>query len=215
MKWCPAITRDELDLILLGQIFAHICDEEEIVPCSSNNPSFRRRAHVSFYHHRWPICKNTWMKLHGTGMQQWKVVIVYTWILCRQGSIHQCKVSQQESMETPNGDPTMHSHLSRQGMWCGIFVATQTIMRYFYLEEYQDTKETTSSCFPLLPPRKWTHSHLKLEKDGRKCYKDQISKCKEGVNTTFTISVIPLPFSRVHRMSPFTQFWHGTTRKSS
>ncbi len=64
---CSTLTREELDLVLLGQIMAniHVCDV--VGPQSKHAPSPRQRARLDFRHHGRKICKITHLVLHGVG----------------------------------------------------------------------------------------------------------------------------------------------------
>ena len=65
---CRALTRDELDLVLLGQIMALLSNDTETGPKSSKAPSPRQRSAMLFHHGGWRICGKTFQKLHGIGM---------------------------------------------------------------------------------------------------------------------------------------------------
>ena len=65
---CLALTRDELDLVLLGQIMALLLNDTETGPRSSKKPSPRQRSAMLFHHGGWRICGKTFQKLHGIGM---------------------------------------------------------------------------------------------------------------------------------------------------
>ena len=65
---CLALTRDELDLVLLGQIMALLSNDTGTGPKSSKKPSPRQRSAMLFHHGGWRICGKTFQKLHGIGM---------------------------------------------------------------------------------------------------------------------------------------------------
>ena len=88
---CALLTRDELDLVLLGQIMAHICNEADIGSRSHKDLSPRLRALVRFYHLGWPICQKTFFKLHGIGMFLHYKALYYAKTGNREGQVHQCQ----------------------------------------------------------------------------------------------------------------------------
>ena len=69
-----ALTRDELDLVLLGQIMALLSNDKETGARSSKAPTPRQRSAMLFHHGGWSICGKTFKKLHGIGMYRgWKI----------------------------------------------------------------------------------------------------------------------------------------------
>ena len=65
---CNSLTKDELDLVLLGQIMANISCLDVVGPRSKHAPSPRQRSRILvFYHHGAKICRDTFLMLHGVG----------------------------------------------------------------------------------------------------------------------------------------------------
>jgi hypothetical protein len=64
---CLSLTKQELDLVVLGQIMANIHTSSVVGPRYKNAPSPRQRSRVDFYHHGQRICKVTFLILHGIG----------------------------------------------------------------------------------------------------------------------------------------------------
>ena len=59
-----ALTRDELDMLLM----AFVSVEQVVGPSHKHAPKTRERAMVkTFYHHGKPICRDTFLALHGIG----------------------------------------------------------------------------------------------------------------------------------------------------
>lgn len=62
------LTRDELDMVLLGQIMAFVCVDTVVGPSHKHAPTQRQRAVVkTFYHLGKAICRDTFLALHGIG----------------------------------------------------------------------------------------------------------------------------------------------------
>ena len=59
---CSELTRNELDLVLLGQISALLSSDPDT---AANNQ--RKRSNMAFYHGGARICRITFQKLHGIG----------------------------------------------------------------------------------------------------------------------------------------------------
>ena len=62
---CAELSRTELDLVILGQIAALLKDTSETG--GHRPPSQRQRTTMAFHHHGVPICRETFLKLHGIG----------------------------------------------------------------------------------------------------------------------------------------------------
>ena len=62
---CAELSRSELDLVILGQLAALLKDTSEV---NAHRPSSQRqRTSMAFHHHGVPICRDTFLKLHGIG----------------------------------------------------------------------------------------------------------------------------------------------------
>ena len=64
---CSEMIRDELDLVVLGQIMSFVHNTGVVGPQSKHAPSPRQRHRVEFAHHGRTICKATFLMLHGIG----------------------------------------------------------------------------------------------------------------------------------------------------
>ena len=60
----PKLSRDELDLVLIGQISALLSNNQ-----ATNSKKARQRSNMAFYHGGVRICRTTFQKLHGTGIR--------------------------------------------------------------------------------------------------------------------------------------------------
>lgn len=60
---CAALTRDELDLVILGQIMALQSNDKETGARSTKAPTPRQRSAMLFHHGGWRICSKTFRKL--------------------------------------------------------------------------------------------------------------------------------------------------------
>ena len=61
---CRELTRNELDLVLLGQISALLSSD---LDTNAKKPFPRKRSNMAFYHGGVRICRITFQKLHGIG----------------------------------------------------------------------------------------------------------------------------------------------------
>ena len=64
---CAELSKDELDLVLLGQIMANINIATVVGPQSKHTPTGRKRPRLSYSHQGRSICKVTFLILHGVG----------------------------------------------------------------------------------------------------------------------------------------------------
>ena len=62
---CDSLSKDELDLIVLGQIMANINSDDDVGP---NSPKVYRLKRLSFFHQGRRICRGTFLILHNIGM---------------------------------------------------------------------------------------------------------------------------------------------------
>ena len=67
MGQCAELSKDELDLVLLAQIMAHIQTTNVVGPPSKHSPKVRQRPRLTFSHHGRNVCKATFLMLHGVG----------------------------------------------------------------------------------------------------------------------------------------------------
>ena len=62
---CAELSRNELDLIILGQIAALLTNTPNTDTHRPSTP--RQRSTMAFHHGGVPICRETFLKLHGIG----------------------------------------------------------------------------------------------------------------------------------------------------
>ena len=62
---CRELSRDELDLVILGQIAALLAHTSNTI---APKPLPRQRSSMAFYHGGVQICRKTFQKLHGIGI---------------------------------------------------------------------------------------------------------------------------------------------------
>jgi hypothetical protein len=62
---CREMKKEELDLVVLGQIMAFIHTSGTVGTQSRHTPSPRQRSRVEFAHNGRTICKVTFLMLHG------------------------------------------------------------------------------------------------------------------------------------------------------
>ena len=61
------LSRDELDMVVLGQIMAFTCTDSVVGPSHKHTPTQRRQTRVNFFHQGKRICRETFLALHGIG----------------------------------------------------------------------------------------------------------------------------------------------------
>ena len=94
---CKELSRDELDLVLLGQISALLSNQ------ATNSKKARQRSNMAFYHGGVRICRTTFQKLHGIGIR----------IMCTHSHnthTHLLKFSHTATPHTPNTHTHTHTH---------------------------------------------------------------------------------------------------------
>ena len=64
---CSFLTKDELDLVLMGFISSAILDSEAVIDGRHQNPAKRRRITMGYKHHGKDVCRKTFLFLHGIG----------------------------------------------------------------------------------------------------------------------------------------------------
>ena len=63
-----ALTREVLDMVIIGQIMAFTSLDVVVGPSHKHSPTLRRRLRVkTFYHQGSKICRSTFLTLHGIG----------------------------------------------------------------------------------------------------------------------------------------------------
>ncbi len=63
-----SLTREELDMVVLGQIQAFLCVDDVIGPSHKHTPTQRKITRVNiFFHLGKKICRGTFLALHGIG----------------------------------------------------------------------------------------------------------------------------------------------------
>ena len=65
---CATFNKEELDLVILGQIMAHHHGEDMVGERSKHPSAIRQRSRMDFFHQGRRICRTTFLKLHGIGM---------------------------------------------------------------------------------------------------------------------------------------------------
>ena len=61
------LTRDELDLTLIGAIMSTVIQDDYVRDGRHKNPKRRKQTRTSYMHHGHEICKKTFTFLHGIG----------------------------------------------------------------------------------------------------------------------------------------------------
>lgn len=67
-----ALTRDELDLVVMGQLMAGANISESVSTKSYHRPAMRQKAYTSFFHQGKPICQSMFVFLHCIGLKRLK-----------------------------------------------------------------------------------------------------------------------------------------------
>ena len=99
---CKELSRDELYLVLLGQISALLSNNQ-----ATNSKKARQRSNMAFYHGGVRICRTTFQKLHGIGIR----------IMCTHSHkthTHLLTFSHTATPHTPNTHTHTHTHTHTQ-----------------------------------------------------------------------------------------------------
>ena len=64
---CSFLTKDELDLALMGFISSAILDSETVKDGRHQHPAKRKRLTMTYKHHGMEVCRKTFLFLHGIG----------------------------------------------------------------------------------------------------------------------------------------------------
>ena len=62
-----ALTKDELDMVVLGQIMACMSVSPVVGPSHKHTPHRRQQVKTTFFHQGKKICRDTFLALHGLG----------------------------------------------------------------------------------------------------------------------------------------------------
>ena len=66
--WCASMTKEQLDMAILGQIMASLNMEDTVGGRSKHTVVARQRTRLVFFHLGKKICRKTFTMLHGIGM---------------------------------------------------------------------------------------------------------------------------------------------------
>ena len=64
---CSFLSKDELDLVLMGFVSSAMLDSEVVKNGRHQNPAKRRRLMMGYKHHGLDVCRKTFLFLHGIG----------------------------------------------------------------------------------------------------------------------------------------------------
>ena len=64
---CSALSREGLDMVILGQIMAFTQSDDVVGPSHKHAPTNRKASRVMFHHAGKKICALTFLALHGIG----------------------------------------------------------------------------------------------------------------------------------------------------
>lgn len=64
---CSFLSKDELDLVLMGFVSSAMLDSEVVKNGRHQNPAKRRRLTMGYKHHGLDVCRKTFLFLHGIG----------------------------------------------------------------------------------------------------------------------------------------------------
>ena len=155
---CAELSRNELDLVILGQISA-------LLPSSSQMNAHRsstQRHRMAFYHHGVPVCRETFLKLHGIGKIGFKDMYSSQSVHCRTGSFQECE-GKLFGFWFDHKDPWKHQTTTQE---CSIdevkntsslFSTTmQRKMLFCYLAAFLGTNGTLFNCCRRVQPRRYS-----------------------------------------------------------
>ena len=75
-SWCAALSRAELDMLLMGQIVGLTNTSELTVHTTSHRHKEQERVHsqMTYYHQGLKVCRSTFLFLHGVGTKMFKAL---------------------------------------------------------------------------------------------------------------------------------------------
>ncbi len=76
-----SLSKEGLDMVVLGQIQAFLAIDDEIGPSHKHTPTQRRMTRVTFYHLGKKICRATFFALHKIGKKKKEKKIINIKIL--------------------------------------------------------------------------------------------------------------------------------------
>ena len=59
------LSREQLDMLLLGSIASTVCDDDDVGARSDHRPAKRQRTTIDYMHKGYHVCRNTFIFLHG------------------------------------------------------------------------------------------------------------------------------------------------------
>ena len=59
------LSREQLDMLLLGSVASTVCDDDDVGQRSGHRPAKRQRTTIDYMHKGYHICRNTFTFLHG------------------------------------------------------------------------------------------------------------------------------------------------------
>ena len=61
------LSREQLDILLLGSVASTVCDDDDVGVRSGHRPAKRQRRTIEYMHKGYHVCRNTFTFLHGVG----------------------------------------------------------------------------------------------------------------------------------------------------
>ena len=61
------LSRNELEMLLLGSVASTVCDDDDVGVRSGHKPAKWQRTTIDYMHKGYHICRNTYTLLHGVG----------------------------------------------------------------------------------------------------------------------------------------------------
>jgi len=62
---CFFLSRDQLDMLLLGSVVCTICEDDDVGVRSGHKPTKRQRTTIEYVHKAYSVCRKTFTFLHG------------------------------------------------------------------------------------------------------------------------------------------------------
>ena len=62
---CFFLSRDQLDMLILGSVVCTICEDDDVGVRSSHKPTKRQRTTIEYVHKAYSVCRKTFTFLHG------------------------------------------------------------------------------------------------------------------------------------------------------
>ena len=102
---CFFLSRDQLDMLILGSVVCTICEDDDVGVRSGHKPTKRQRTTIEYVHKAYSVCRKTFTFLHGISKHKLHAIKI----------ISLTTEYPQESMETLGN--SLSTPLALTGFW--------------------------------------------------------------------------------------------------